>query len=163
MPLARHLQVVTGKQGEFAMEIALRVAFATNNMKQVNQHFGSAEGFVIYQITAQQAILLEAAKFEHFQHDGNEDKLAAKIDLLQGCAAVYCQAIGGSAIRQLLAQTIQPIKVEEESEIAQLIQEIQQELQQDSLSSWIAQAIKRQQSQEGKQRFDAMEAEGWEE
>ncbi len=161
MPLARHLQVVT--QGDSAMGIALRVAFATNNMKQVNQHFGSAQGFVIYQITTQQATLLEVAKFEHFQHDGNEDKLAAKIDFLRDCAAIYCQAIGGSAIRQLLAQAIQPIKVAEDSDISQLIQAIQQELQQEPLSGWLAAAVKRQQNQDEKQRFDKMEAEGWEE
>lgn len=159
MPLARHLQVVI--QQEQIMEMTLRIAFATNNMKQVNQHFGSAEGFVIYSISAQQAILLEAAKFEHFQQDGNEDKLAAKINLLQDCAAIYCQAIGGSAIRQLLAQNIQPVKVAENSDINQLIQDVQRDLQQEPLSGWLATAVKRQNNSDEKQRFD--EDEQWEE
>ena len=61
--------------------------------------------------------LLEAAQFGELSQDGNEDKLSVKIDLLNGCAAVYCQAIGGSAINQLILKKIQPVKVHEGSKI----------------------------------------------
>ena len=47
---------------------------------------------------------LEAAQFGDLAQDGNEDKLSVKIQLLDGCAAVYCQAIGASAIKQIVTQ-----------------------------------------------------------
>lgn len=143
------------------METTLRVAFASNDMKHVNQHFGSTEGFVIYAIDREQATLLEVAQFDKFEHDGNEDKLTAKLALIEGCSAVYCQAVGASAIHQLTAKNIQPIKVSENYEIEALIKELQEELRLGP-SKWLAKAIKRQQGND-ESRFDQMEAEGWNE
>ena len=40
--------------------------------------------------------------------DGNENKLGAKVDFLEGCAAVFVMAIGASAIKQLVARGIPP-------------------------------------------------------
>ena len=105
----------------------LKVAFATTDRKHVNQHFGSASAFVIYAVTPAQAGLLGVAQFDDLLQDGHEDKLAAKLELLQGCDAVYCQAVGGSAIRQLLQRGIQPLRVEEGVAIDHLLGELQQE------------------------------------
>ena len=91
------------------METALKIAFATTDMETVNQHFGSAKSFAIYAVNMDDAQLLEAAQFGELSQDGNEDKLSVKLDLLSGCAAVYCQAVGGSAINQLIAKGIQPV------------------------------------------------------
>lgn len=143
------------------VETALKVAFATSDGKYVNQHFGSAQGFAIYAVTMEQATLLEVAEFEKYAHDGNEDKLGAKLAMLEGCAAVYSQAIGASAIRQLLARNIQPVKVSEGSEIGDLLLSLQDELKAGP-STWLAKAIQRQHGWD-KRKFDDMEAEGWRE
>ena len=79
------------------MDTALKVAFATTDMETVNQHFGSAKSFALYAVDMENSELLEVAQFGELSQDGNEDKLSVKIELLSGCAAVYCQAIGGSA------------------------------------------------------------------
>lgn len=143
------------------MDTALKVAFATSDMTTVNQHFGSAKSFAIYAVNQDDSQLLEAAQFGVLAQDGNEDKLAVKIDLLAGCAAVYCQAIGASAINQLVAKGIQPVKVHEGSKIADLVSDLQQELK-SGPSSWVAKAIKKYQNPDPK-RFDEMEQEGWDE
>ncbi|MGZ5026227.1 MAG: nitrogen fixation protein NifX [Methylobacter sp.] len=143
------------------METALKIAFATTDMETVNQHFGSAKSFAIYAVNMDDAQLLEAAEFGELQQDGNEDKLSVKIDLLNGCAAVYCQAVGGSAINQLIAKNIQPVKVHEGGKIKDLIVDLQNEMKAGP-SSWLAKAINQHKTPDP-ERFNRMEDEGWDE
>ncbi|MCF7965535.1 nitrogen fixation protein NifX [Methylobacter sp. Wu8] len=143
------------------METALKIAFATTDMETVNQHFGSAKSFAIYAVDMDDAQLLEAAQFGELQQDGNEDKLSVKIELLNGCAAVYCQAVGGSAINQLIAKNIQPVKVHEGGKIKDLIVDLQNEMKAGP-SNWLAKAINQHKSPDP-ERFNQMEDEGWDE
>lgn len=143
------------------METALKIAFATTDMEIVNQHFGSAKSFAVYAVDRDNAQLLEAAQFGELSQDGNEDKLSVKIELLNGCSAVYCQAIGGSAINQLIAKNIQPVKVHEGSKIKDLIVDLQNEMKAGP-SSWLAKAINLHKGSDP-ERFKQMEEEGWEE
>jgi nitrogen fixation protein NifX len=146
---------------EQSMNSALRIAFASTDRRSVNQHFGSAEAFVIYQVTKDQAHLIEVVQFDKYEQDGKEDKLAIKFTVLSDCAAVYCQAVGASAIRQLMAKGIQPIKVSEGSEISNLIADLQAELQ-NGTQAWLTR-IQRRQSYQDHNRFEQMAAEGWHE
>lgn len=143
------------------MDTALKIAFATSDMTTVNQHFGSAKSFAVYAVNQEETQLLEAAQFGVLAQDGNEDKLSVKIDLLAGCAAVYCQAIGASAINQLIAKGIQPVKVHEGSKIADLLVDLQNELKAGP-SSWLAKAINKYKNP-NPERFSKMEEEGWDE
>lgn len=161
MPLARRMQIVHFHEQRVPMETAIKVAFATTDMVHVNQHFGSARSFALYAVDPEQSELLEAAQFGELAQDGNEDKLSVKIQLLDGCAAVYCQAIGASAIKQIVAQGIQPIKVHEGSPIKELLIDLQNEMK-SGQSSWLAKAIRQSQGADSK-RFDAMAEEGWDE
>ncbi|CAA9890098.1 Protein NifX [Candidatus Methylobacter favarea] len=161
MPLTRRLALVQGTDEKKFMETALKIAFATTDMETVNQHFGSAKSFAVYAVNMGDAQFLEAAQFGELREDGNEDKLSVKIDLLGGCAAVYCQAIGGSAINQLIAKNIQPVKVHEGSRIKDLIADLQNEIKAGP-SSWLAKAINQHKSPDP-ERFNKMADEGWDE
>lgn len=143
------------------MDTAIKVAFATTDMVHVNQHFGSARSFAVYAVNPEQAEMLEAAQFGELAQDGNEDKLSVKIQLLEGCAAVYCQAIGASAVKQIIAQGIQPIKVHEGCTIQELVSDLQTEMKAGP-ASWLAKAINQNKGPNAA-RFDAMEDEGWDE
>lgn len=157
----RHLRILDFDTEGEAMKTAVKVAFASGDMKTVDQHFGAAESFAVYAVDPEQAKLVEAAQFGKLKMDGNEDKLAAKIAALDGCIAVYANAIGGSAVNQLKAHTIQPVKVSAGAAIRDLLDALQQELRQGP-SAWLARAIER--TQPGNpDRFKAMEAEGWDE
>lgn len=142
------------------MDTAIKIAFASSDMKHVNQHFGSAKSFAIYAINPEQTQFVEAAQFGHLAQDGNEDKLRAKFDLLQDCAAVYCQAVGASAVKQLIARSIQPVKVQEDSVIEDLLKDLQNELN-SGPSSWLARAINPKQN--NPERFRGMADEDWQE
>jgi nitrogen fixation protein NifX len=143
------------------MNTMLKFAFASTDMKHVDQHFGSAQGFALYGVDMDKSELLEVVQFSDTAQDGNENKLIDKMAALEGCAAVYCQAVGGSAIRQLTMQGVQPIKVSAGAEIAELIENIQDELRAGP-TAWLAKALHRQQPK-NTSRFDDMEAEGWSE
>jgi nitrogen fixation protein NifX len=155
------MHIVQNTDEKKLMETALKIAFATTDMETVNQHFGSAKSFAVYAVDRENAQLLEAAQFGELSQDGNEDKLSVKIELLNGCAAVYCQAVGGSAINQLIANNIQPVKVHEGSKIKDLIVDLQTEIKAGP-SSWLAKAINQHKSPDP-ERFSKMEDEGWDE
>ncbi len=141
------------------MQTTIKVAFATSNMHHVDQHFGATECFALYALNPAQAGLTEAVQFGQLAMDGNEGKLAAKIDALEGCIAVYCQAVGASAVNQLRSRGIQAIKVSPGCEIQRLVEALQYDLCQGP-SAWLAQAIARQRPKDSG-RFDDMELEGW--
>jgi nitrogen fixation protein NifX len=137
----------------------LKVAFATDDRTRVNQHFGAALGFAIYALDGERAKLVQVAEFAEESMDGNENKLPAKIEALSGCAAVYCLAVGGSAVRQLLAQGIQPIRLDDEAGIEGLLGELRRAIR-DGGIPWVDKALKRDKDD---RRFDRMAEEGWQE
>lgn len=137
----------------------LRVAFASAGRQDVDQHFGAAEGFVIYEVGTGRATLVGVGVFPGTAMDGNESKLAAKIDFLEGCAAVFVLAIGTSAIQQLLAKGIQPIRVSTTACIEELLTEIGTAMHKGGVL-WIDRALASQ--NRDADRFAAMEKEGWE-
>lgn len=139
----------------------LKVAFASSNRSTVDQHFGSSRSFAIYGVNPERARLLSVIEFGELDQDGNEDKLAHKLERLEGCIAVYCRACGASAVRQLMAIGVQPVKVAEDAPIGELIEALQAELR-EGPSAWLAKAIRRNKGPDS-QRFDAMAAEGWDE
>ena len=126
--LTRRLTVLGQDTEEHFMETAIKVAFASTDMKHVDQHFGAAESFAIYALTPDNVQLVEATQFGKLAMDGNEDKLDAKIKVLEGCVAIYSQAVGASAVAKLKTANIQPVKVSAGAEISELLEALQAEL-----------------------------------
>lgn len=137
----------------------LKLAFASNDRSTVNQHFGAAVGFAIYALDGERWQLVELAEFPQETMDGNETKLPARIAALTGCAAVYCLAAGGSAVKQLLAAGVQPIRLDDETPIEPLLKQISAAIR-DGGIPWVDKALRRD---DGASRFARMAEEGWEE
>lgn len=161
MALERHLKILDSGTDSNWMNAAFRVAFASTDMKQVNQHFGSAESFAIFAVDLEHIQLMEVSQFGQLEQDGDEDKLVAKLKALDGCIAVYMQAAGASAVTQLKARGIQPVKVSQGADILYLLKSLQEELRMGP-SAWLARAIDSQRPIDPS-RFDSMEDEGWNE
>lgn len=138
----------------------LKVAFASTDRVKVNQHFGAAEGFVLYNVGPDKSAPVGFAEFPAEAMDGNEDKLAAKVDFLQGCAAVFVLAVGASAIKQLLAKGIQPIRINEVDGIDELLADISKAMKEGGVP-WIDRALAAQAKAKTDDRFSQMEEEGW--
>jgi nitrogen fixation protein NifX len=138
----------------------LTVAFASNDRERVNQHFGAAEGFATYQVSATGSVLIGVAEFPEEAMDGNENKLNAKVEFLAGCAAVFVMAIGASAIKLLLAKGVQPIRIADNDSIPELLEEISEAIRNGGVQ-WVDRALIKAQSDKSNRRFSEMEEEGW--
>lgn len=137
----------------------IKVAFATTDRLRVNQHFGAAEAFAIYEVTPDKATLVGIGEFAEEAMDGNEDKLIAKVDFLEGCAAVYVMAVGASAIKKLMTKGIQPIRVNEIDGVDDLLGEISKAMREGGVA-WVDRAVAAQ-AKKTADRFASMEEEGW--
>lgn len=137
----------------------LRLAFASDDRATVNQHFGAAVGFAIYALDGERWQLVELAEFPPETMDGNENKLPAKITALAGCAAVYCLAAGGSAVKQLLAAGVQPVRLDDETPIDALLKQVGAAIK-DGGIPWVDKALRKVGDAT---RFERMANEAWEE
>ena len=107
----------------------MKVAFATQDLQRVDAHFGWAKNIAIYELSADGYQFLEAVQFEgDLQEDGNEDKLAPKLDAVKDCAILYVAAIGGSGAARVVALGIHPMKVPQPEAITDLLEKLQQVL-----------------------------------
>ena len=73
---------------------------------------------------------LEAIQFDgDLKEDGNEDKLAPKIEAIKDCAILYVAAIGGSGAARVVANNIHPMKVNQPEEISDLLAKLEDVLE----------------------------------
>ena len=104
----------------------MKIAFATQDLKRVDAHFGWAKNIAIYEIGPHGHNFLEAVQFDvDLREDGNEDKLAPKIEAIKDCAILYVAAIGGSGAARVVANNIHPMKVNQPEEISDLLEKLE--------------------------------------
>ncbi|MBT9599410.1 MAG: nitrogen fixation protein NifX [Vitreoscilla sp.] len=104
----------------------MKVAFATQDQQRVDAHFGWARHLAVYEISPQGYQFVQDFGFgEDLAEDGNEDKLAPKLDAIRDCAIVYVAAIGGSAAARVVASKIHPVKVTQPEPILDILDKLQ--------------------------------------
>ncbi|MGO9437396.1 MAG: nitrogen fixation protein NifX [Terracidiphilus sp.] len=104
----------------------MKIAFTTQDLKRVDAHFGWAKNIAIYEVLPEGHHFVQLVEFSgDLQEDGNEDKLAPKLDAIKDCAILYVAAIGGSGAARVVAQGIHPIKVNKPEEIDHLLTKLQ--------------------------------------
>lgn len=119
----------------------MKVAFATQDLKRVDAHFGWAKNIAIYDIGPDEDHFVEAIAFDgDLKEDGNEDKLAPKIEAIKDCAILYVAAIGGSGAARVVANNIHPMKVNQPEEIADLVSKLKDVLK-GSPPPWLRKAM----------------------
>lgn len=105
----------------------MKVAFATQDLKHVDAHFGWAKNIAIYELSPTGYSLAITVQFEgDLREDGNEDKLAPKLEAIHDCALLYVAAIGGSAAARVVAHKIHPVKLAETQEIEDVLKNLQE-------------------------------------
>jgi len=108
----------------------MKVAFATEDMKHVDAHFGWAKNLAVYEVSPTGHRFVEAIQFDgDLKEDGSEDKLLPKIDAIRDCAIVYVAAIGGSAAAKVVNAKVHPVKVLQPEPILELLDRLQKVLQ----------------------------------
>jgi nitrogen fixation protein NifX len=89
-----------------ALKGSLKVAFATDDMENIDSHFGSAKQFALYEVNEESSIACEIIKIED-KDVNNTIKLLGAIDL------IYFTNIGAAAAAKIINHGIFPIKYKE--------------------------------------------------
>jgi nitrogen fixation protein NifX len=91
------------------MPNSVRVACASNSDELLDGHFGSAERFLIYQVSAAEIRLVEVRPA--LEADHAEDRNAARAALIGDCQVGYFQSIGGPAAAKVVRAGVHPVKI----------------------------------------------------
>ncbi len=122
----------------------MKIAFTSSTGEMIDQHFGQANSFQVWEVGPDEARFLETARVgEH--EDDEEDKIAARARLLSDCAIVYTMQIGGPAAAKLVAQKIHPMKTNTEVSLRETIERIQEVLR-GNPPPWLRKAMNKGQS-----------------
>jgi predicted Fe-Mo cluster-binding NifX family protein len=92
------------------------IAVASKDGKDINQHFGHAERFLIYDVEGSEAKLVDEKKVERYcsydpEHPLRRHLLKAITDALQGCRAVVCAQIGECPQQEMLSNGVETFVV----------------------------------------------------
>ena len=121
----------------------MKIAFATQDKERVDAHFGWAKSIVVYEVTPTGHQFVESFEFgDKLEEDGDEDKLAPKLEAIKDCAIVYVAAIGGSGAARVVAMKIHPIKVPQPESIAEILDKLQAVLQ-GTPPPWLRKALEK--------------------
>ena len=98
----------------------LRIAVASKGYGLVDQHFGHAESFLIYEVDGTQATLLETRTCKPYCQGGHGEtsSLDRIINLLRDCQAVLVSRIGVGPDDRLRQARIEPVQVYDQIETA---------------------------------------------
>jgi nitrogen fixation protein NifX len=114
-------------EGSSPMKNAMKVAFATKDMENINAHFGGAKEFVIYSVSKDGFEMNEVLQTDTSKLEG-DDKTDFKVKALAGVNIMYCESIGGTAAAKVIRGGINPMKVQEARPIEEVLKELIQML-----------------------------------
>ncbi len=128
----------------------MKVAFATTDGKQVNEHFGRAGMFVIYEIMETGHRFVETRKFAEgvdmavvdTKDKGplHDDFVQGKVDRLADCKLIYLTEIGGPSAARLAKKGIMPMKVKDVISIESALSQLETTIKQ-SPPPWLRKAM----------------------
>jgi len=109
----------------------MKVAFASTRGTTVDEHFGRAGAFAIYDITPEGATFLELRRVSDSDLDTDvvvtrgmgdlhDAAVAAKIEKLSDAKIVYFTEIGGPSAAKLVRRGVMPLKAEPSTSIESL-------------------------------------------
>jgi len=118
----------------------MKVAFATTDGKQIDEHFGRAGMFAIYDVLETGFSFIELRTFAEGMDMAvvdtkdrgplHDDAVQNKVDRLADCKLIYLTEIGGPSAARLVKKGIMPMKMKEvvsiESALGQLATTIKQ-------------------------------------
>lgn len=126
----------------------MKVAFATQDLEHVDAHFGWARNLAVYEVTPDSHHFLEAVRFDgDLKEDGDEDKLALKLDAIRDCAILYVAAIGGSGAARVVAHKVLPVKVPQPEPIVLILDKLHKVLK-GTPPPWLRKALLKGETQQ---------------
>jgi nitrogen fixation protein NifX len=120
----------------------MKVAFASTDKVHVDEHFGQAAQFYIWDIGPDQASFsgVVQVQTEADMPGHSDDKIEARSAALADCALVYVGEIGGPAAARLVAKKIHPIKSKQHEPISAVVAKLQEVLR-NNPPPWLRKAM----------------------
>jgi len=129
----------------------MKVAFASTRGTTVDEHFGRAGAFAIYDITPEGADFLELRRVSENDLDTDvvvtrgmgdlhDAAVTAKIDKLADCKIVYFTEIGGPSAAKLVRRGVMPLKTDPATPIATLADKLVETMRTNP-APWMRKAI----------------------
>lgn len=130
----------------------MKVAFATADGVNVDEHFGRSGRFQVYEITPAGYSRLEDRVFSEEGRDGDvqstrgmgpehENKVSAKVDRLADCKLIYMEEIGGPSAARLSQKGIMPMKVKDVVTIEGNLNRLLAAISQENPPIWLRRAL----------------------
>ncbi len=119
----------------------MKVAFASTDKVHIDEHFGQAEEFYVWNIGPEVAEFSGVIQVKDETGDA-ADRIEARGAALEDCALVYVGQIGGPAAARLVAKKIHPLKSKTHEPIAEVVAKLQQVLQ-GTPPPWLKKAMRK--------------------
>jgi nitrogen fixation protein NifX len=127
------------------------VAFASTDGKTIDEHFGRAGKFSVYDISGEGHRFLEVRTFaegvdqavvgtRELEQD-HDDAVRSKVDKLADCKLIYLTEIGGPSAARLVKKGIMPMKMKEPVSIEAALKQLGETIRQ-SPPPWLRKAMK---------------------
>ncbi|MCX7085937.1 MAG: nitrogen fixation protein NifX [Methylococcales bacterium] len=104
---------------------SIRIAFASNDYYNVDGHFGNCKQFLIYQLSATAAYLIDIREPDHDNNPEIEDKNTYRAELISDCQVLYVASVGGPAAAKIVRLGIHPLKLSNVEKISAIISQLQ--------------------------------------
>lgn len=128
----------------------MKVAFATTDGISVNEHFGRAGMFVIYELNSSGHSRIEDRRFSDGRDTAveetkgmgrvHDEQVENKVDRLADCRIIYLTEIGGPSAARLARKGIMPVKVKEPVSIEESVQKLYETIK-TSPPPWLKKAL----------------------
>lgn len=118
----------------------MKVAFASTDKIHIDEHFGRAENFLIWEIGPENADFTGIVQVSSDGAGDEEDRIEARSAALVDCALVYVAQIGGPAAARMIAKKIHPIKSKECEPISVVVEKLQEVLR-NNPPPWLKKAM----------------------
>src|SRR5690349_18938101 len=102
----------------------MKVAFTSSDGRTIDQHFGMASEYCIWEVGPDRAEPLGRVSPLITSQD-EEDRTRARANAVAECAIVYTMQIGGPAAAKLVARKIHPMKTGVAVPIADIVAKLQ--------------------------------------
>lgn len=112
----------------------MKIAFATTDGINVDEHFGRAGMFAVYEMNEEGYAFVEMRKFAEGRDaeieetrgrgDIHDEKVQGKVDRLADCTIIYLTEIGGPSAARLVKKGIMPVKVKEMVAIGESLEKL---------------------------------------
>lgn len=128
----------------------MKVGFATTDGIHVDEHFGRAGMFAVYELTPDSYSFAELRKFAdgidqavvetRGMGHAHDEKVQDKVDRLADCKIVYLTEIGGPSAARLIKKGIMPIKVKDIVTIKESLDKLLETVK-DAPPPWLRKAL----------------------